>query len=475
MVGPPSDVLAHRQCGVDRVDAVLGVPPSIALEQRTSRGGAHSTVATVTEVGHYLRLLWAKLGTIHCPKCGSEVAALSSEELRNAVHKRGTSDASNANYTIYAPAVRSRKGTYLDLFTQASRAGIRTARVDGALVEIEPPPRLAKTKEHDIDLILHYGPLATVSDAILDRALMFGDGAIRLHEGGPTKSGETDEILSTRRACLGCGTGVPELDPRWFSWNTAQGRCPTCEGTGVKDVDAPDAPPCVSCKGTRLAPIPRGVTLFGESYPAFNRRDIASALAAAQAFVFPGERASEIADAPVRELLRRLTFLAEIGLGYLQLDRPASTLSGGELQRLRLAAQLGSGLTGALYVLDEPTIGLHPRDTYRLLANLKRLVATGSTVMVVEHDEAVIRAADHIIDVGPRGGRDGGRILVEGTVDDLLATPHSLTARALTGGGLLPEPAPAETSSRGARPSASTRNFSGSGDAGDGGPTSAGA
>jgi excinuclease ABC subunit A len=418
------------------VDAVIGVPPSIALEQRTSRGGAHSTVATVTEVGHYLRLLWAKLGTIHCPKCGSQVAALSSEELRNAVHKRGELDDSKANYTIYAPAVRSRKGTYLDLFTQASRAGIRTARVDGALVEIEPPPRLAKTKEHDIDLILHYGPLATVSDAILDRALMFGDGAIRLHEGGPTKSGETDEILSTRRACLACGTGVPELDPRWFSWNTAQGRCPTCEGTGLKNAgEAPeDLTPCGSCKGTRLAPIPRGVTLFGESYPDFNRRDIAGALLAAQAFVFSGERASEIADAPVRELLRRLTFLAEIGLGYLQLDRPASTLSGGELQRLRLAAQLGSGLTGALYVLDEPTIGLHPRDTHRLLANLKRLVATGSTVMVVEHDEAVIRAADHIIDVGPRGGRDGGRILVEGTVDDLLATPQSLTARALSGG-----------------------------------------
>ena len=412
------------------VDAVTGVPPSIALEQRTSRGGANSTVATVTEVAHYLRLLYAKVGELHCPKCDAIVAPMSPDAL----FERLTRSREPGKRTVYAPAVRARKGTYLDLFTAASRAGIQTARVDGALVAIEPPPRLAKAKEHTIDLIVHYGKLSELDRGTFDRALAWGGGALRVADGAPTRTGP-DSMLSTARTCPRCSTGVPELDPRWFSFNTKQGRCEDCEGTGVEggpEVLEEEGPyeTCSTCHGTRLSAVPRAVRLHGDTYAKTTGRSVAAALAAAKAWRFEGTDA-EIARAPHAELLRRLSFVEQVGLGYLALDRPAATLSGGEMQRLRLSAQLGSGLTGALYVLDEPTIGLHPRDTKRLLGNLRSLANMGSTVLVVEHDAETIRAADHVIDLGPSGGRNGGHVVVEGPASRVLSDPRSPTARAL--------------------------------------------
>ncbi|HEY8088039.1 MAG TPA: excinuclease ABC subunit UvrA [Polyangiaceae bacterium] len=412
------------------VDAVTGVPPSIALEQRTSRGGANSTVATVTEVAHYLRLLYAKVGELHCPKCDEVVAPLSPDAL----FERLTRSREAGKKTVYSPAVRARKGTYLDLFTAASRAGVQTARVDGALVAIEPPPRLAKTREHTIDLIVHYGKLADLDRTTFDRALAWGAGALRVADGAPSKTGP-DTMLSTARTCPRCATGVPELDPRWFSFNTKQGRCEDCEGTGVEggpEVLEEEGPyeKCSTCRGTRLSAVPRAVRLHGDTYAKTTGRSVAAALAAAKAWAFEGNDA-EIARAPHAELLRRLSFVEQVGLGYLALDRPAATLSGGEMQRLRLSAQLGSGLTGALYVLDEPTIGLHPRDTKRLLGNLRSLANMGSTVLVVEHDAETIRAADHVIDLGPSGGRNGGHVVVEGPAASVLSDPRSPTARAL--------------------------------------------
>jgi excinuclease ABC subunit A len=426
------------------VDAVGGVPPAIALEQRTSRGGSNSTVATVTEIAHYLRLLYAKVGELHCPECDAVVTPASADAL----FERLIRSPDDRNKTVYAPAVRARKGTYLDLFTSASRAGVQAARVDGAIVAVDPPPRLAKTKEHTVDLIVHYGKLSTLGRSTFDRALAWGAGALRVADGSPsTKPNNHEQILSTARACPKCGAGVPEIDPRWFSFNTKQGQCDACEGTGLQGGPAAldgssathrrgphragGAPaPCTACGGSRLSAVPRRVRLHGETYAQTTARPVSSALARARAAYFEGTDA-EIAKAPHAELVRRLAFVEKVGLGYLALDRPAATLSGGEMQRLRLSAQLGSGLTGALYVLDEPTIGLHPRDTRRLLSNLRQLADMGSTVLVVEHDAETIRAADYVIDLGPGGGRHGGHVVAEGPAASVLADPRSPTARAL--------------------------------------------
>ena len=408
------------------VDRVTGVPPSIALEQHTPRSGSSSTVATVTEIAHYLRLLYAKVGEAHCPVCDTMVAAKAPDEVFAEI------TALRGNGTLLSPAVVARKGTYLDVFTAASRAGITRAIVDGKEALTDDPPKLKKTAEHSIDLVVYEGKLAAIERPLFDRALAFGKGAVKL------KPAKGNEILhSTSRACPRCGTGVPELDPRWFSFNTKQGRCEACEGAGVLggpaallEEERPAA--CKVCEGSRLSPLPRAVRLAGDRYHEVTGRSVADAAAWARKLHFSGDRA-RIAEAPLRELVHRLEFVLEVGLGYLGLDRRAATLSGGEMQRLRLAAQLGSGLTGALYVLDEPTIGLHPRDTNRLLDNLRKLADMGSTVLMVEHDADTIRAADHLIDLGPSGGRGGGRIVAEGAPATVLGDPRSPTARALAG------------------------------------------
>jgi excinuclease ABC subunit A len=412
------------------VERISSIPPSVALEQRTSRAGATSTVATVTEVSHYLRLLFSKLGQPHCPREGEPIAATSPEAL----YAQLTS--LKGDGTVLAPAVRARKGTYLDLFTAAARAGITAAIVDGQSASTDDPPRLVKTREHDIDLVMYQGRLAKLPREVFDKALGWGKGALKVRQ-----SGGREELLSSERTCPRCGFAVPELDPRWFSFNTKQGRCADCEGTGVEG--GPEAlaegrsEPCRTCEGSRLEPVPRAVRLEGLRYHEVVQRSVTSTLEQVRGWKFRGDRAL-LGEPSRQELLRRLDFLERVGLGYLSLDRNASTLSGGEMQRLRLSAQLGAGLTGAMYVLDEPTIGLHPRDTHRLLSNLRALVDTGSTVLVVEHDTDTIRAADHLIELGPTGGRGGGRILAEGTPEHVLSTEEAPTARALREPPVLP-------------------------------------
>jgi excinuclease ABC subunit A len=426
---------------------VLGVPPSIALEQRTTRGGRTSTVATVTEVAHYLRLLYAKVGTPHCPKCDEPIVASAPDQIA----ARVAALAGNAKtITLYAPAIKARKGTHLDVFTLAARAGYTHARVATASepaveVAIDPPPMLARNREHTIELIAATSAAEATPARIAD-ALARGGGELRVAITANKKGAKPSELVfSSRRACPSCGVGVPELDPRWFSFNTAQGRCEVCEGAGSTFDEETGLPiaACRACEGTRLGPIPRRVQLDGETYPALTARSVDDALAriaTMTAALKKDEIAWQIGEASLSELRRRLEFLARVGLHYLALDRAANTLSGGEMQRLRLAAQLGSGLTGALYVLDEPTIGLHPRDTQRLIGNLRDLVATGSSVMVVEHDADVIRAADWLVDLGPGGGREGGRVIAAGEPAEVLAHPESPTARAL--GQHVPAPTP---------------------------------
>src|SRR6187431_701 len=413
------------------VDSVSGVPPSIALEQRTSRAGGKSTVATVTEVAHYLRLLYAKLGIAHCPTHDTPILRTSPAAILAKIRAR------SGKVTLLAPAVQARKGTYLDIFSAAARDGIEASYADGKLVSNDEPPRLVRSQEHTIDLLIRAdveGKL--LSDQDFARALRWGNGAVKLRSGGK------ETLYSTLSACPKCGFSVPELDPRWFSFATKQGRCETCEGNGAilleakrgrkKKVEVEPTPElCPDCHGARLSPIPRAVRVADERYHELSARSIDGASERVRKLVFAAEQLP-VAKPILAELGRRLDFLRDVGLGYLSLDRAAHSLSGGEMQRLRLAAQLGAGLTGALYVLDEPTIGLHPRDTGRLLGNLRNLVNLGSTVLVVEHDADTVRAADHLIDMGPSGGSDGGRILCAGSVSEVLASPDSPTGRVLS-------------------------------------------
>jgi excinuclease ABC subunit A len=435
------------------VAVVAGVPPSVALEQRTARAGANSTVATVTEMAHYLRLLFAKLGVAHCPEHGRPIGSTNPEQLLQRLR------ATKGKWELLAPVVEARKGTYLDVFNAADRDGILAAYADGARAETRNPPRLVKSKEHSIDLVLReLSALKELTLAELDRALTWGNGSIKIQNADGSQ-----ERFSISSACPVCGFSVPQLDPRWFSFNTKQGQCPDCEGQGQIAAQPavaraikkrrgrsakqtkPAAParaskatakgeqpeewvPCPSCEGTRLAPIPRSVTLDGKPFTAFTRLDVkAFAVQLTQLRFTSQER--PISDPVMTELVRRVDFLLEVGLGYLTLERSARTLSGGEIQRLRLAAQLGAGLTGALYVLDEPTIGLHPRDTLRLIGNLRKLVSLGSTVLVVEHDAEMIRAAEHLIDMGPGGGVRGGQVMAEGPPARVLAQADSPTGK----------------------------------------------
>ncbi|HET9934066.1 MAG TPA: excinuclease ABC subunit UvrA, partial [Polyangiaceae bacterium] len=414
------------------VDAVTGVPPSIALEQRTARAGGKSTVATVTEVAHFLRLLYAKLGTLHCPTHDLPIGGMSNDALVEAVR------AVKGKPYLLAPVVQARKGVYLDIFSAAARAGIEHAFADGELVKTDNPPRLVRNREHTIDLIIEPpGDAARFSQASLNAALRWGKGALKLR----SESGK-EQLLSTTSACPVCAFSLPELDPRWFSFATKQGRCERCEGDGVlveervtgrgkNKVTRTVTSTCPDCGGSRLAPIPRGVRVQNERYHEFSARAVGAALERVRSLSFSGAE-ERIGGPLLKELERRLAFLVDVGLDYLSLDRAAHSLSGGEMQRLRLAAQLGAGLTGALYVLDEPTIGLHPRDTSRLIRNLERLVELGSTVLVVEHDAETIRAANYLVDMGPAGGSRGGRLVAAGAPEVVLENPESPTGRALS-------------------------------------------
>ncbi|MDH3202002.1 MAG: excinuclease ABC subunit UvrA [Myxococcales bacterium] len=409
------------------VDQVLGVPPSVSLEQRLTRAGANSTVATVTEVSHYLRLIWARIGVLHCVDCKVPISARPVSELVRDVRKAFA----GRTITILAPVVRGRKGIHRELLAKAQRDGFTEARIDGQLETLEPGMKVDRYIEHDIELVV--GKTRVKSPELLellDRALTFGNGAAWV------LAGDQQMQLSSKQACPSCGRGYPELDPRFFSFNTRQGQCPECEGRGEivkkkwrgrRRKRAEERRLCDVCDQTRLSPLARGVTVDDMSITSLFDQSVSEAMQTVRAMRLGG-RDSTIAHTPLQEALRRLTFLEEVGLGYLGLGRAANTLSGGEMQRVRLAAQLGSGLTGVLYVLDEPTIGLHPRDTGQLLGALRGLVERGNSVLVVEHDADTIRAADHVIDIGPGGGKHGGRVVSQGSLAEM---KDSVTAAAL--------------------------------------------
>jgi len=439
------------------VDAIYGIPPTVAIEQRTSRGGRKSTVATLTEVYHFLRLLYMKLGTQHCPDCEVPIEPQSFD----AVAARLARDHRGARIGLLAPLVVARKGYYTDLAKWAAAKGYTHLRVDGEFLPTARWPRLDRFREHTIELPVADVRVTPQSEpelrAGLARALDFGKGVVHvlhpldalaeaMEKNDPSLAVMETVVFSTRRACPCCGRSFPELDPRLFSFNSKHGWCPKCYGTGLElsgfDQEQTgeeiwwnewfegDAGACPQCDGQRLNRDALAVRFDGRSIADLTRLPIGAVGRLFREMRLDG-RAAEIARDIVAELASRLAFLDQVGLGYLSLDRSAPTLSGGEAQRIRLAAQLGSNLRGVCYVLDEPTIGLHPRDNRILLDTLGRLEAKGNTLIVVEHDEDTIRRASHVIDLGPGAGTRGGRVVAEGTADELVRAPESTTGRFL--------------------------------------------
>jgi len=462
-----------QPAGRPEVDAVYGIPPTVAIEQRLSRGGRKSTVGTTTEVWHFLRLLYVKLGTQHCIHDGAAVEPQSADSIAAQLLKNFRGQ----HIGLLAPLVSGRKGVYTELADWARPRGFTHLRVDGNFLPTTNFPRIDRFKEHNIEL-----PVASLDvnpaheaelRAALATALVHGKGVVHVISGmdglraamiaGTPAAGIGQvQVFSTKRACPVCSTSYVELDPRLFSYNSKHGWCPDCVGTGVAltkdqrkvfddsvkdednkgreqtfaeaDIEDLHDTTCPTCHGTRLNATARAVQFNAVSITDIARLSVTDVRKWVQTLQVIGgmtTREGDIARDLVPEIKSRLEFLEEVGLGYLTLDRGAPTLSGGEAQRIRLAAQLGSNLQGVCYVLDEPTIGLHARDNKILLGALRSLSDKGNTLVVVEHDEETIRHADHIIDIGPSAGKRGGRLVAEGSVADVQAASESQTGRYL--------------------------------------------
>ena len=469
------------------VDRLTGIPPTVAIEQRVTRGSRKSTVATITEVAQYLRLLYARLGIQHHPDTDRPVRPLSPGALKNLLTRVVTTPAARRARHLYlcAPLIRGRKGHHQPIATWIGQQGFALMRADGQLVPVDAFQRLDRYQEHDIEVVVADLKSATslttrpkagkgaasaaakpkteaapTPNAALDRALQLGKGACFL----VTERGDVLSWFSTTRTDIETGESFPELDPKNFSFNSPRGWCPTCRGHGrvfpwmLEPEDDDDDPlarlrafgvdsaedvadagtPCPECHGARINRVGRAVKLHFRqqaplSLPALLRATPSELLAHLRQLELDA-RGRLIVQDIVPQIAERLRFLDHVGLGYLSLDRPTDTLSGGEAQRIRLAAQLGSNLSGVLYVLDEPSIGLHARDNDRLIETLEALRAKGNTLLVVEHDEELMARADRIIDLGPAAGVHGGELLANGTPAEIRASARSLTGLFLARG-----------------------------------------
>jgi excinuclease ABC subunit A len=450
------------------VDLISGLPPVVSIEQRNSRGGGKSTVATVTEIYHFVRLIYSKLGVLNCPKCHVPVQ----EQSRAEVAQRLLAEAAQrGDLRLLSPIIQNRKGFHQDIAKWAAKQGYREMRVDGKLVDSDTPLNLDRYREHTIEVVAGVLPFAGRTPRTgpipecVDTALRLGKGVLLAMD-----SLEHVTIHSTSRCCPSCLQSFEPLEPKMFSYNSSRGWCPSCRGFGelfyLPDVErGANADSieeswfqwqegkrelCPECLGARLNPIARSVYLQlataeavkqsrktkgsespkGLSLEALGLMPVTDAMAYFDGIHLDGLN-KQIAEESLREIRERLKFLNAVGLGYLQLGRGIPTLSSGEAQRIRLAAQLGSNLSGVLYILDEPTIGLHARDNDRLLETLAALRARGNSLVVVEHDEATIRAADYIIDLGPGAGINGGHVVAAGTIEELRRHKDSLTGKFL--------------------------------------------
>ncbi len=521
------------------VDAIDGLSPAISIEQKTAGRNPRSTVGTVTEIYDYLRLLWARAGTPHCPNCGQPVRRQSATQIVDQI--LGWPEGSRIE--VLAPLVRGRKGEFRDLFEEMRRKGFVRAKVDGELIDLQDPPALARRQNHHISvvvdrLVVREDDRQRLADSV-ETALRTAGGmvSVDLHDGGDEP---TSHIFSEHYACPNCGISIPELEPRQFSFNSPFGACEACGGLGTRkepnpelvigdhsvsilegvvlpwgvprghlrstileglataldfDLNTPwgELPdrirqlllhgtegvkgvpaklrwkgiledvadrylatssdtvrgqleeymstlPCTVCRGTRLRPETLAVTIRGRSLGDVVAMSIDDARSYFAEVDSDRTISREVAGPILKEVTERLQFLIDVGLEYLTLGRSAETLSGGEAQRIRLATQIGSKLVGVLYILDEPSIGLHQRDNRRLIQTLEGLRDLGNTVLVVEHDEDTMRAADHVLDLGPRAGRHGGEIVAEGTLDDIISSSESLTGAYLRGERQIPVP-----------------------------------
>ncbi|MBR3692347.1 MAG: excinuclease ABC subunit UvrA [Clostridia bacterium] len=535
------------QMNKPEVDSIEGLSPAISIDQKTTSKNPRSTVGTVTEIYDYLRLLWARAGTPHCPKCGREIARQTVDQILDKLMELPE----GSRMTVMAPIVRGRKGEYKKQFESAARSGFVRARVDGNMYELTEEIPLDKNKKHYIEIvvdriILRPDIRGRLADSVETAANLAG-GLVVVHVDGE------DMIFSQNYACEDCGISLPELEPRLFSFNNPSGACPECSGLGFRmeidpellipdrdktlaegaivasgwnytdrtgmckmyfdavakrygvPLDVPvrelsDAQlhpflygtggeklqmsyqssrassvysaafegvvnnlkrryaetqseearaqlelymtsvPCSACGGKRLSPAALSVTVGGLTIAEFCDRSVTEAISFTEGLKLSGKDAV-VADKIQKEILARLRFLNSVGLSYLTLSRTAATLSGGESQRIRLATQIGSSLVGVLYILDEPSIGLHQRDNERLLSALRELCDLGNTLIVVEHDEDTMFAADHIIDVGPGAGLAGGRIVAAGTAEEIMACEDSPTGQYLSGRKFIPIPA----------------------------------
>lgn len=454
------------------VDEIEGLSPAISIDQKAHSANPRSTVATITEIYDYLRVLYARIGKPHCVVCDKPIQKLTVEEMvnmvverENSIHSggagvRGTAhnakgrQASGEYITVFAPVVRGRKGEYYQMLYDLYNAGFADVRVDGKVMPLRERINLSRYRAHTIELVVDRVPLAwplkdnkafrqQLAEA-LEIAIERADGnAIVAYGDG------TEQNLSSRFSCPDDGFAFPEIEPRLFSFNSPYGACEACHGLGTEEVWSEVV--CPKCGGKRLREESLHVLIGGSASSPRGAKNIVQATAetieGAHAF-FSGLRLSEtdgeIAAPILKEIIGRLEFMLNVGLHYLTLDRKAGTLSGGEAQRIRLASQLGSRLTGATYVLDEPTIGLHQRDNEKLVKTLLDLRDLGNSIIVVEHDEDTIWAADHLVDFGPGAGKHGGHIVMQGPMPDVLQSKEaktSLTAKYLNGEESIPVPA----------------------------------
>jgi excinuclease ABC subunit A len=436
------------------VDLIEGLSPAIAIEQKGISRNPRSTVGTVTEIYDYLRLLFARVGHPHCYNCAKEIRSQTPQEMVDQL----LTFPEGSRLIIIAPLVKGRKGEYRKLLDQLRGEGFVRVKIDGEIRDLGEEIILDKDKRHAIDLVvdrilMREGVKNRITESV-ELALRYGDGVVRIG----VDEGE-GLVFSERFACLECNVSYPEISPRLFSFNSPSGACPRCGGLGY--LSAQESPaaettageigaaPCPECQGKRLRKEALAIWFQERSIAEVTRLPVKEALAFFQeARLTPQEE--EIARLVLREIRERLGFLVSVGLDYLSLDRASATLAGGEGERIRLATQIGSGLTGVLYVLDEPSIGLHLRDNLRLLDTLKRLRDLGNTVIVVEHDPQTVLSADHVIDMGPGAGVHGGEVIFTGTPEALLKDQGSLTGKYLSCRLTIPIPAKRRKGNKGA-------------------------
>ncbi len=431
------------------VDAISGLSPAIAIDQKSISTNPRSTVGTVTEIYDYLRLLYARIGTPYCPDHKVPVSSQSPEQIVEDIlkMKKGT------KFFVMAPMVKSRKGEFLADFQKWAQKGFTRAKVDGRWVELASAKKLAKTKTHDIDLLIDRlvmkSGVETRLRESLHLALSMAEGQALISEVGK----EEPRLYSIHSACPECGMSFPELEPRLFSFNNPKGACETCHGlgsvemgevyendeVGELEVDDYALDVCPDCEGTRLRSEARHVLLDGHTITSLTVQPAEKLLSFLDELHLD-PRHQLIGEKILKQIQGRLGYLTRVGCGYLSLERPTRTLSGGEAQRIRLASQVGSALVGILYVLDEPSIGLHPRDHARLLEILKEIRDRGNTIIMVEHDEDTMKGADHLIDLGPRAGRLGGELIAEGTPTEIANHTSSLTGQYLSKKKSIPVP-----------------------------------